>query len=79
MAANYHRPKPVDPIWYRQSCYLNVLCACGHSLCEEVGPFAKARRVSFDMNLYRLIDRLRCSKCGREPLSATVTLYRRGN
>jgi hypothetical protein len=78
MAANYHRPKPIDPIWYRQSCYISIRCACGRSLVEPLGDFARSRGIHFDTHIYKLIDRLRCSRCGGEPF-AEVTLYRNGN
>ena len=66
MAANYNRPKPIDPIWYRQGCYLRIYCACGR------------RVVSFDPRIYELIARLRCSQCRRKPY-ADVSRNRSGN
>ena len=78
MAANYNRPKSIDPIWYRQGCYLRIHCACGRQLSEPLGAFAKARGVHFDTLAHELIARLRCSGGGRRP-AAEVTLYRSGN
>ncbi|AMK20720.1 hypothetical protein K663_21818 (plasmid) [Sphingobium sp. MI1205] len=78
MAANYNRPKPVDPIWYRQSCYLRIHCACGRHVAVPLGEFARSRRISFDTRIYELIARLRCSQCRRKP-HADVTRYRAGN
>src|SRR3546814_16984481 len=60
MAANYNRPKPIDPIWYRQGCYLRIQCACGRRVVAPLGDFARSRRISFDTRIYELIARLRC-------------------
>jgi len=78
MAANYNRPKPIDPVWYRRGCFLNIICACGRRGSVELGTFARSRGVSPDTQLYRLIARLRCRQCGARP-SADVTRYRGGN
>jgi len=78
MAANYNRPKPIDPIWYRHGCYLRIHCACGRQLSEPLGAFARARGVSFNTQAHELIARLRCTNCGRRPW-AEVTRYRSGN
>ena len=76
MAANYNRPKPIDPIWYRQGCYLRIYCACGRRVVAPLGDFARSRRISFDTRIYELIARLRCSQCCQparkfDPLSAS--------
>ena len=78
MAANYNRPKPIDPIWYRTECYISIRCACGRQRCERVGAFAAEAGVSFNIALYELIRRLRCTKCNGRPF-AEVTRYRGGN
>src|SRR3546814_5078243 len=52
MAANYNRPKPIDPIWYRQGCYLRIYCACGRRVVAPLGDFARSRRISFDTRIY---------------------------
>ena len=70
MAANYNRPKPIDPIWYRQGCYLRIHCACGRRVVAPLGDFARSRRISFDTRIYELIARLRCSQCRRKPVPA---------
>ena len=74
MAANYNRPKPIDPIWYRQGCY----CACGRRVVAPLGDFARSRRISFDTRIYELIARLRSSQCRRKPY-ADVSRNRSGN
>lgn len=79
MAANYNRPKPVDPIAYRKGCYLNIRCVCGRSVCEQLGPFARARGLSDKTVVYELIKRLRCRQCGARPSYADVTRYRGSN
>ncbi|TQT36995.1 hypothetical protein EIJ21_14015 [Xanthomonas perforans] len=76
-AANYNKPKPIDPIWYRQGCFIRIRCACGRDHVQQLGDFAKARGVSPNMQLYELIARLRCSACGSKP-SAEVTRHRNG-
>ncbi|GBH32980.1 MULTISPECIES: hypothetical protein [Sphingobium] len=78
MAANYNRPKPIDPIWYRQGCYLRIHCACGRRVVAPLGDFARSRRISFDTRIYELIARLRCSQCRRKPY-ADVSRNRSGN
>ncbi|MBB6193116.1 hypothetical protein FHS51_003372 [Sphingobium wenxiniae] len=72
MAANYNRPKPIDPIWYRRSCTLRIWCACGRSIKVSVGEFAAARAIPPDTQLYKLIARLRCSGCGGRPTADVV-------
>ena len=67
MAANYNRPKPIDPLWYRTGFYIYIRCACGRHRTERVGAFASEAGVSFNLCLYELIARLRCSGCGRRP------------
>ena len=79
MAANYNRPKPIDPISYRQDCYINIRCACGRRVCEPLGQFARARRVPFETRIYELIARLRCRVCRRRAPDADVTRYRGSN
>lgn len=76
-AMNYNRPKPIDLVWYRQGCYINIQCGCGRRVSELLGPFAQARRVPTNLRIYELIARLRCS-CGRRPI-ADLTRYKNGN
>ncbi|WP_234893363.1 hypothetical protein [Sphingobium yanoikuyae] len=78
MAANYNRPKPIDPIWYRKDCYLRIQCDCGRRVVAPLGEFVRSRRVHFDTRIYELIARLRCSQCRRKPY-ADVSRYRSGN
>lgn len=78
MAANFNRPKPIDPIWYRTECYISIRCGCGRRRSERVGAFAAEAGVSFNVSLYELIKRLRCPSCNRRPY-AEVTRYRGGN
>jgi hypothetical protein len=79
MAANYHRPKPIDPVSYRSHAYLQARCRCGHAITEQLGRFAARHRVPGNTAIYELIARLRCSACGAKTISAEVTLYARGN
>ena len=67
MAANYNRPKPIDPMWDRTNCYISIHCGCGRHRTDRVGAFAAEADVSFKLRLYELIARLRCSRCGRRP------------
>lgn len=69
MAANYNRPKPIDPIWYRRNCYLRIQCGCGRRLSVPLGEFAAAKSIPDDTQVYKLILRLRCRKCGRRPFA----------
>lgn len=77
MAANYDRPKPIDPIWYRQSCYINIDCVCGRRVSYELGTFAAERGVSSNTAVYELADRLRCAGCGSKPAFVDVTRHRK--
>ncbi len=77
-AANYNRPKPVDPIWYRRDCYIRIHCGCGRTVVETLGRFVEGRGLPSSLLLHELIARLRCGACGRRP-SADVTRYRNGN
>ena len=72
MAANYNRPKPIDPIWYRRSCTLRITCGCGRHVSVQLGEFARANAVPASTQVYKLIARLRCQKCGRRPYADVV-------
>jgi hypothetical protein len=52
MAANYNRPKPIDPIWYRQGCYLRIQCACGRRVVAPLGDFARSRAAFLSIPAY---------------------------
>lgn len=77
-AVNYRQPKPVDPIFYRRTCYIRVRCACGRAETEVLGEFARKRGVPGHVRIYEMLTRLRCRRCGRTP-TAEVTLYRGGD
>src|SRR3546814_14715995 len=79
MAANYNRPKPIDPIAYRRGCYLNIRCKCGHAVSVQLGKFAQDNGIPERTQAYQLIKRLRCSRCSCRPSSADVTRYRGSN
>lgn len=32
MAANYGRPSPVDPLWYRRRHSIRAVCECGRAV-----------------------------------------------
>jgi hypothetical protein len=66
-AANYGRPKPADPLWYRLDCDLEIRCSCGRGLTENVSDFGARHGLASTMKLYELIARLRCSGCGARP------------
>ena len=63
MAANYNRPKPVDPISYRAGWTLVVSCRCGHRHSERLGAFAAARNLPMTLRLGEMVERLKCSRC----------------
>lgn len=75
MAANYNRPKPIDPIAYRRGCYLNVRCKCHHTISVQLGKFARDNGVSEKTQIYQLIKRLKCSRCSARPTYADVTRF----
>lgn len=70
--ANYNRPKPVDPLWFRLDCDIVIHCACGHHVRENLHLFAAERRLRSQMLLHEITERLKCSKCGRKPASSEV-------
>lgn len=69
MAANYNRPKPIDPIWHREAYYLRIRCTCGRRMSERLGVFALRHKIPQGTQLYQLIDRLRCRMCDARPLA----------
>ena len=75
MAANYNRPKPIDPIAYRRGCYLNIKCKCGHAVSVQLGKFARDNRISDKTQIYQLIKRLKCKRCGARPSYADATRF----
>jgi len=74
MAANYDRPKPIDPVFYRRGCIFRIRCGCGHSLAQPLGLFADERDIPRTSRIHEIIARLRCSRCGAKP-TAEVTKY----
>lgn len=77
MAANYNKPKPFDPVWYRTNCFIRAHCRrCGHTLVTRVGDLASSNKISPETELQSLADRLRCSRCGSRP-QVTVSRNRR--
>lgn len=72
MAANYGRPKPIDPIWYRHGAMLRIRCACGRYEEHRVGACAERHRLSRDIRLDDLIRRLRCAQCDARPSAEVV-------
>lgn len=73
MAANMGRPCPADPIWYREDHRMTVKCACNHRATRTVGEWAALYNLSRDLTLWRVIKRMRCSKCGaRDPAVEVV-------
>lgn len=74
MSANYERPKPIDTIHYRKDCIFRIHCGCGHFIIEPLGQFSAARGIPITTRIYKVIDRLKCTKCGGRP-TAEVTRY----
>lgn len=67
MAANYNRPKPVDPVAYRGACTIRVRCVCGRQIADRLDHFAQMHRILPHTKLYELMARLRCRRCGARP------------
>lgn len=40
---------------------------CGRTLVEQLGDFARTRRISDHVRIYQILDRMKCSACGRRP------------
>jgi hypothetical protein len=67
-AANYNRPKPVDPLWYRADCWLIVWCPkCLHQIKERVRDFQTRHLLPGDMRFSHLAQLLKCESCGHKP------------
>src|SRR3546814_17969565 len=75
MAANYNRPKPIDPIAYRRGCYLNIRCKCGHAVSVQLGKFAQDNGIPERTQAYQLIKRLRCSRSEERRVGKGVCQY----
>lgn len=76
MSADYGKPKPADPLWYRLDCEIHIRCPCGHAVTETLAEFGAVRGLDSRMKLHELIARLRCSKCRRRSPSAEVKVPR---
>jgi hypothetical protein len=70
-------PKPVDRISWRRGEWLHLSCQCGHRAALHIGALALQHELSPAMRLYRVIDRMRCSRCGAKPVGIEVKLRRR--
>ena len=65
-AANYNRPKPIDPLWYRADCWLILRChGCRRQIRERVQDFQVKHLLPGDMRFSDLARRLKCDVCGR--------------
>jgi hypothetical protein len=76
-AANYGRPKPVDPLHWVWGAYIRARCACGNSLCEPVGVFARRQGLDDRLQCQVVLSRLRCRLCGAKPIHCDVAKDRR--
>jgi hypothetical protein len=72
MAANMDQPCPADRISYRRDLQMRVSCPCGHSLTFVVGELAARYGLPGSMELWRMLDRLKCSHCGNKELRVRV-------
>lgn len=68
MSANYNRPKPVDKIGWRLRCTLRVWCTpCNRRMETTLKIFADCLGISYEVRIYTVLARLRCSVCGERP------------
>jgi hypothetical protein len=73
MAARHNEPKPVDPLWYRSSHSIRIVCSCGRQPIEQrLDIFATLRRLDTRIKLGDLIQRLVCRECGARPSAEIV-------
>jgi hypothetical protein len=70
-------PKPADRLSWRRGEWLHLSCQCGHRAALHIGALALQHELSLEMRLYRVIDRMRCSRCGAKPIGIEVKLRRR--
>ncbi len=84
-------PQPVAPLYYVSRAHFRANCACGRSASIPVGkvwafemerlirqglPAWRAKREAGAMKCWEIIERMRCSACGRRPpASADVGDY----
>lgn len=71
MAANYGRPRPIDPLWYRRRHSIWAVCGCGRAVLIPIEELIR-QGVPASTYLYQVISRLRCTECGARP-SASVS------
>ena len=71
MAANYGRPRPVDPLWYRRRHSIRAVCGGGRAVLIPIEELIR-QGVPASTYLYQVISRLRCTECGARP-SASVS------
>ena len=71
--ADYSRPKPIDPLWFRMDAKLRIRCKCQRRLIIPLAQLARLHQLPDDLALYQLIGRLRCTECGQRPLFADVS------
>lgn len=66
-------PQPVDPLWYRRHHgVLRAWCRCGHHAEVRLVELERRHRLSSNIRVYQVIERLRCSHCGQRPRFADV-------
>lgn len=70
--ADYRRPQPADPLWYRRGWFLRIDCDCGHKVILPLDDVARVYRLPDKTLVYDVIQRLRCSKCGSRTAEADI-------
>ena len=69
-------PQPVNPDWYRQREHFRLVCGCGHNALLPIGELAARHGINLDTRLWRIIQRLRCSRCDAAPSQIDVVSRR---
>ncbi|MDJ0390260.1 hypothetical protein QMO56_19285 [Roseomonas sp. E05] len=67
---NDSRSNPADPVFLLAGLRLHVVCSCGRSTKPRIGALTVRHRVSSVTPIRRVIERLRCSRCGDKPTVA---------
>src|SRR3546814_8588812 len=67
----FRSPKPIDPIWYRQGCYLRIYCACGRRV---VAPLRSEEHTSELQSLMRTSYAVFCLKKKKKQYYKTLLI-----
>ncbi|MBF5091262.1 hypothetical protein F1640_14835 [Novosphingobium sp. NBM11] len=65
--ADYGRPQPADPLWYRRGWFYRIQCDCGRKVILSMDDLSRFHRLPGKTLVYDVIRRMRCRECGQRP------------